>query len=157
MTPVTADTIELAEIVDAIADADVLEDSEKAALLKRIDAEQGIVSDALRQDIVSVFRRQADAESARIKENDQLRKTHGSAVQPTGEDLKEADAVLLEAEQAQAGTSKEVEQLVDSVRADVARMERSASTAAETVRRKSDERSIDEIRRNLSSDGTTAA
>lgn len=159
MTPLTptADTVELTEIVDAIADCDVATDSVKAGLLQRIQTEQGIVSAGLREDIIAMFRKQAEAESAAIKEDGDLLGKQQKPSAPTPEDAAAEEAVLSEALQAEQQVSKEVQTLVDSVRADVNRMDRAAAQGAENIRLASDQQTIEQIRQNLASGSSTSA
>ena len=154
---ITQNSTELEQVIDAIADADVIDDAEKRSLLARIETEQGIVSDQLRTDIVSAFRRQASAEQDRIREHKAVLSKGSTATAPTPEEQAEIEAVYLQTEADQRAMVKSAQGTADQMRDDVIRMERDASHSAESVRRQGDAQSIEQIRKTLSQGGSQAA
>ena len=157
MTTQQSDNLELTAIIDAVADADVATDTEKTELLRRIDAEQGIVSDGLHGDIVGLFRKQAAYEQEKMQDGAALLGARQDPVRAHPEDAQEAEGILLETERALRSEDQGVLSIVDKVREDVRRMDREASTGAENVRKAADQDEMERIRRGLASGPNIAA
>jgi hypothetical protein len=138
------------EVIDGINDADIPAE-EKQRLLKRIEKEGGVYSQALREDLIRVFDEQAAQERQNIRDNDALLKKLDAerAAAGTLDDLGDDSQIAAEMMAEQGRIAKQIDDDVLTMRSDVMGMERQVSQVEEGQRGAIEQEEIDRLRKGL--------